>query len=165
MTIGEFLRGRNVGFEVLLHRPSPSAAHRAQSVHVAGARVAKSVLVRAGEGYVLAVLPATHRIDLDRLGGAIGLAGLVIATEDEVEAAFRDCERGSVPPFGSVYGLRTVVDASLAGGNEIVIDANVRHEGLRLKFRDFEAVEHPAKARFAEPIAPKRRRGSGRQAG
>lgn len=165
MTIREFLQGRHVAFEVLLHRPSPSAAHRAQSVHVTGGRVAKGVLVRAGGAYVLAVLPATHRVDLERLGATVRATGLEIATEDEVEAVFLDCERGAIPPFGSCYGIKTIVDASLAAGSEIVIDANVRHEGIRMKFRDFENVENPAKARFAEPIAPRRRKSSHRQAG
>lgn len=165
MTIHDFLRGRHVAHETLLHRPSPSAAHRAQSVHIAGARVAKAVLVRAGSGYVLAVLPATHRIDLERLAGAIGAAGLAIALEDDLEGVFIDCERGAVPPFGSLYGLRTVVDASLAAGNEIVTDGNLRHEGLKMRYRDFEAIEAPIRARFAEPIEPRRRRPSHRRAG
>lgn len=165
MTIHDFLRGRSVAHETLLHRPSPSAAHRAQSVHIAGARVAKAVLVRAGSGFVLAVLPATHRIDLERLGGALGTAGLSIASEDDLEGVLIDCERGAVPPFGSLYGMRTVVDASLSGGNEIVIDGNLRHEGLTIRYRDFEAVEAPIRARFAEPIEPRRRKPSHRRAG
>jgi len=165
MMIREFLRSRHVPHESLLHNPSPSAAHLAQSVHVTGARVAKSVLVRVGEGFVLAVLPATHRIDLSRLGSALHTADLAIATEDEVEAVFPDCERGAVPPFGSLYRLSTIVDASLAAGNDIVIEGNCRHEGLRLRYRDFESLEAPLRARFSEPIAPRRKRASHRRAG
>jgi Ala-tRNA(Pro) deacylase len=164
MTIREFLRSHHVSFVTLLHRPSPSAAHRAQSVHITGARVAKAVLIHAGSNFVLAVLPATHRVDLDRLAGVLHTTCLELASEDELESVFFDCERGAVPAFGSLYGLRTVIDASLAGGNEIVIEGNVRHEGLSLKFRDFEALEAPTRARFAEPIAPKRRRNSHRRA-
>lgn len=165
MTICEFLRGRNVPHATLLHRPSPSSTYRAQSVHVAGASVAKAVLVRAGSGYVLAVLPSTHRIDLERLGAALRATGLTIATEDEVEATFRDCERGAVPPFGSRYNLTTIVDASLSAGHEIVIEANVRHEAIRIRYRDFEALEKPIRARFADPVTPRRRRPSHRRAG
>jgi Ala-tRNA(Pro) deacylase len=143
----------------------PSAARRAQRLHVAGSRVAKSVLVRAGSEYVLAVLPATHRIDLAKLGAILGTSELAIALEDELEVIFRDCERGAVPPFGGLYGLRTLVDASLSGGNELVIEGNTRHEGLRLRYRDFEAVETPMRARFAEPIEPRRKRVSHRRAG
>ncbi len=165
MTIREFLRSRHVPHETLLHSPSPTAAHLAQSVHVSGGRVAKSVLVRVGTEYVLAVLPATHRIDLIRLGSALQATGLAIASEDELEVVFLDCERGAIPPFGSLYHLRTVVDASLSGGNEIVIEGNSRHEGIRLRYRDFEIVEHPIRTRFADPIAPRRKRSSHRRAG
>jgi Ala-tRNA(Pro) deacylase len=165
MGIGEFLRSRHVPFDVLLHGPAPSASHRAHNVHISGGRVSKAVLVKAGTGYVLAVVPATHRIDLEKLSGVIHTTGLAIATEDELEAVFTDCERGAVPPFGSRYNLRTIVDASLAGGSEIVVDGNVRHEGFRVRFRDFEQVECPIKARFAELVAPRRRKGSDRRAG
>ncbi len=41
---------------------------------------------------------------------------LRIATEDEVEQVFGDCERARLPPFGRLYGLTTLVDASLSGG-------------------------------------------------
>ncbi len=165
MMIREFLRSCHVPFETLLHSPSPSAARRAQSVHVAGGRVAKAVLVRIGPGFALTVLPATHRIDPAKLAAVLGTTDVAIATEAELESVFGDCELGAVPPFGTLYGLRTFVDASLSGGSEILIEGNTRHEGLRLRYRDFEAIEHPIRARFAEPIAPRRRRPSHRRAG
>jgi Ala-tRNA(Pro) deacylase len=165
MSIREYLRSRSVPFVTMLHRPAPTAARLAQSVHVPGARVAKAVLVRAGAGYVLAVLPATHRVDLGRLGDAIGLVGLAIATEDEVEQIFADCQRGALPPFGRLYGLVTIVDAHLASQPEIVIEGNTRHEGLRLRYRDYEAVEEPIRARFATEIHPRQRRMRIRRAG
>ena len=165
MIIRDYLRSRHVPFETLLHRPTPSATRLAQCVHVPGGRVAKGVLIRTGAGYVLAVVPATHRVDLDRLSVVLGTRELRLATEDELEPVFHDCERGALPPFGRLYGLTTVVDASLAGGAEIVVEGNTRHEGLRLRYRDYEAVEAPLRARFASAIAPRRRRPSPRRAG
>lgn len=166
MSIREFLRDSGVPFRLLLHRPAPSAARVAHSLHVPGARVAKAVLVRVESSFLLAVLPATHRIDLDRLAGLLGQAAdaLQIANEAEVLARFPDCEPGSVPPFGHLYGLPTIVDAHLAKAPEIVVEANTRHEGIRLRYRDYQAVESPRVARFAAPIAP-RRRASSRRAG
>jgi Ala-tRNA(Pro) deacylase len=157
MCIRDFLRNHLVRFEVLLHRPAPSAARMAETVHVPGRIVAKGVLVRTGESFVLAVLPATHRIDLDRLGGILGVEDARIATEPEVMVIFHDCERGALPPFGRLYGLSTIVDASLAGGAEIVFVANSRHEGVRMRFRDYETIESPMRGRFASMICPKRR--------
>ncbi len=165
MSIREYLRDRNVPFVAFLHRPSPSATRRARNLHVSGHRVAKAVLVRAGLGYVLAVLPATHRVDLGRLAEVLGHDDLGIATEDEVEQIFADCELGALPPFGRIYGLTTVVDLSLATRGEIVVEGNTRHEGLRLRYRDYEAIEAPVRGRFASAIALRRRNVSPRRAG
>lgn len=160
MDIREYLRSRRVPFETLLHAPAPSATRLAQSVHVPGGRVAKTVLVKTEGGYVLAVLPATHCVDLTRLAGLVGAREARIATEDEAVALFADCERGAWPPFGRLYGVRTIVDASLSGGAEIVVEGNTRHEGLRLRYRDFEAVEAPVRGRFASAVSPKRKKSS-----
>ena len=164
MGIQDYLRSRRIPFATLLHSPSPSASRFAGSVHVPGRCVAKGVLLRAGRAYVLAVLPATHRVDLGRLAGILGVDRVELATEDEVAGVFRDCERGALPPFGRAYGLKTIVDASLAGGSEIVLEGNARHEGLRLRYRDYEAVEAPIRARFATATEPRRRRPSHRRA-
>ena len=153
MCIREFLQSRSVRFELLLHRPAHSAAHLAGSLHVPGRCVAKAVLVKAGDAFALAVLPATHRIDTGRLAGVLGVDALRIATESEVETVFADSEPGALPPFGRLYGLTTIVDSSLAGGAEVAFMGNTRHEGVRMRFRDYEAVESPIRARFASPIA------------
>lgn len=157
MSIVEYLHSHRVRFETLLHRPASTATKLAQSVHVPGRGVAKTVLVKAGERYCLAVLPSTSRIDLDRLGQSLGVpaSSVSLAAEDELLRVFGDCEPGIVPPFGRLYGLTTVVDTSLSGSAEIVLPANLRHLGLRMRYRDFEAIESPHRARFAQPIAQK----------
>ena len=166
MSIREFLRAGGVPFRLLLHRPAPSAERVAHSLHVPGARVAKAVLVRSESGFLLAVLPATHRVDLIALAGLLDGPpdALRIADESEVRAAFPDCEVGAVPPFGRLYGLPTFLDTQLAASSEIVVEANMRHESIRIRSRDYQAVEAPKLARFATPIAP-RRRASPRRAG
>ena len=159
MFIRDFLASHSVRFEVLLHAPSHSATHLAGSVHVPGRSVAKAVLVRAGESFALAVLPSTHRIELDRLAEVLGAPELRIATEAEVEAIFHDCEPGALPPFGRAYGLTTVLDASLSAGAEVAFVGNTRHECIRMRFKDFERIEAPIKARFAAPIDARRPKG------
>jgi Ala-tRNA(Pro) deacylase len=153
MNIRDYLESHQVWFETLLHRPAPSASRRAQSVHVPGQKVAKAVLLRAGDGYVLAVLPAVTRVDLLRLSAILEGLPVSLASEDELAGIFGDCERGALPPFGRLYGLRTLVDASLTGGSEIVCLGNLRHEDLRIRYRDYESIERPSVARFAIPTS------------
>jgi Ala-tRNA(Pro) deacylase len=164
MYIRDFLESRHVWFETLLHCPASSATRRAQSIHLSGRQVAKGVLVKASGGDVLAVLPATHWIDLERLARVLGEQTVRIATEEEVERVFADCERGALPPFGRLYGLKTVVDVSLTGSGEFVFVTNTRHEGMRMRYRDYEAIEAPTRARIA--LTATTRRGlSDRRAG
>ncbi len=158
MYVRDYLQSRGIPFKRLIHAPAPSATRVAQSLHVPGRRVAKGVLVRAGDGYVLTVLPATHRIDLAKLSEVLGVAGVAVASEEEVGTVFRDCERGALPPFGRLYGLRTVVDASLSGVADLVFEGNTRHEGWGLRYRDYITLEEPQRARFASPVAPSRPR-------
>ena len=165
MQIRDFLRSRGIGFQVLLHNPAPSSTRLAKSVHVPGRQVAKGVLVWASDEFVLAVLPSTSRIELDRLSDVLGGKTVRLATEDEIETTFGDCERGALPPIGRLYGLDTVVDASLSADSEIVCVGNARHEGVRLLYRDYAALEQPMIARFATPPEARRIRRSHRQAG
>ena len=119
-----------------------------------GRCVAKTVVIRTGETFVLAVLPATSRVDLDRFASAVRMdrALVRLATAGEIDAIFHDCEPGTIPPFGRLYGLRTVVDASLQELGMAVFRTNARHQGLRMAFRDFEGLEEPMPAQFSEPI-------------
>ena len=151
MYIVDFLQSRGIGFETLLHRPAFSATRRARNMRVTGREVAKTVLVNCGEEFVLAVLPATSRIDLcgseprststqSRSGSRSTPRSLTI---------FHDCEPGTIPPFGRLYGLKTVIDVGLIGVGRVVFTGNTRHEGLRMQFRDYEALEEPIRADFA----------------
>jgi Ala-tRNA(Pro) deacylase len=150
MNLYELLNSRHVPFERLQHRPVYTANRVAQALHVPGREMAKSVLLRTGHGYVVAVLPATHRVDLERVRADLGEEQVEMACEEEMDQLFPDCERGALPPFGSLYQLPTVVDESLAQDEEIVFEAQNHEEAIRMAYRDFETLEHPRHGRFAE---------------
>lgn len=149
MRIDEYLSNQGIPFTLLHHRPAYTANRVAQVLHVPGHEMAKSVLVRTGQGHVLAVLPATHRVDLDQLRQELGDGQARLATEGEMEQLFPDCERGALPPFGSLYRVPTVVDESLAADDEIVFEGQSHEEAIRMKYRDYETVEHPRVGHFA----------------
>ena len=153
----EFLRSRRVWFEELLHQPASSATKHAHYMHVPGRMVAKTVLVWAGDRFVLAVLPSTSRVDLGMLSASLGLAAseVRLATVDELVGIFNDCEPGVVPPFGKLYELRTALDVSLLEEGDLVFVGNMRHEGLRMRAGDYVAIEEPMIGSFAVRIAAK----------
>ncbi len=150
MQVQEFLSQQNVAFEALEHPPTYDAQRMAQAVHTPGHEVAKTVLLRAGanEAYVVAVLPADRHVDFGKVGTALGCEAVELASERELAVHCPDCEVGALPPFGSQYGMQTLVDASLAEDEQIVFEGNTHREAIRMKFADFRDLERPLVGSF-----------------
>src|SRR6516165_2935578 len=71
---------------------------------VSGDRLAKAIVLRRDGGYILAVLPASHRLRMPELKAKLG-DDIDMASEHEVNQLFADCARGAVPAAGACYGL------------------------------------------------------------
>jgi Ala-tRNA(Pro) deacylase len=151
MSMKHFLQKRRVPFEAIEHPAAFDAQHLAQAVHTPGRAVAKTVLLRADHDYryIVAVLPATHMIDLDALSKFLGGSAIELATEIEIAERCPDCEFGVLPPFGTHYGAQTIVDKSLAEDEYITFDSDSHTEAIRMKYVDFCELEHPLVAGFA----------------
>jgi|SRR6516162_7099781 Ala-tRNA(Pro) deacylase len=148
MHVAAFLSDNHVTFETIAHPPAFTAQKRAHVLHVTGRQVAKSVLLHGPQGYFLAILPATHHIDWEVLAAALG-GDIRLATQSEMADAFRDCEWGVVPPFGTLYGFASVMDDSLPPEATLVFEGHSHMEAIRLRCRDFENLEHPRRLSFA----------------
>jgi Ala-tRNA(Pro) deacylase len=142
MRVAEFLQERQVPFETLLHPPAFTAQKRARFLHVPGREVAKVVLLHGPEGYLLAVLAATDRVDTRRVGLSLG-APVRVAGDDEIAAVFHDCEWGVVPPFGTLYGLPVLLDEGITPETLMVFETTTHAEAVRMLCRDFERLERP----------------------
>jgi len=152
MNIADFLTREKIKFDVISHPDTYNAQSMAQTLHVSGHHVAKTVLLRAdgGEAYVVAVLPASRAIDLELASQLLGGRELELATEKEVADHCRDCEIGALPPFGSQYGMMTMVDAGLDEDEEILFEGNTHHESIRMSFQDFRQIEEPVIGHFTQ---------------
>jgi Ala-tRNA(Pro) deacylase len=151
-TLLEYLKQNHISFDVVMHPKTFDAQHLAGAVHVPGQNVAKGVLVRVDRAnrYILAVLPATYRIDIDQLSKAIGGSEVQLATEFEIAERFPDCEFGALPPLGSRYGIETLVDRSLTTDEYIVFEADKHDEAIRMTYAAFNELEHPSVVSFAQ---------------
>jgi Ala-tRNA(Pro) deacylase len=149
MKVDELLLARNVTFE-RLHHPVRYGANRvAQSLNVPGREMAKTVLLRTEDGYVITVLTANQRVDLEKVRRCLEEEWVEVASETEMAQVFSDCEVGAMPPFGSLYHVQTLVDEELAEDEKIVFEGHNHEEAIRMAYKDFEAIEHPVKGHFA----------------
>jgi Ala-tRNA(Pro) deacylase len=151
MNVVSFLERGHFKFERVPHQPTYGAQRLAHELHVSGREIAKTVLLRANGGYefVVAVLPANKNIDFERASKLLGGAKLQLATEFEISAHCPDCDFGVLPPFGTRYGMKTIVDSQLAEDEYIWFEGNTHDEAIRMKFADFNRLEQPLIGPFA----------------
>ena len=149
-SLKKFLSERKVKFETKRHKEVYTAQEIAAATHISGDNLAKVVVANAKEGFFLAVLPASSRIDLKKLKSAVGSTGSIkIATEKEFKSLFPDCEVGAMPPFGSIYNLPVVADKALTEDEIIAFNAGSHKEIMKMKFADWKALEKPRVSAFA----------------
>jgi Ala-tRNA(Pro) deacylase len=124
MTIAPTLQkhlDQNVTYDMITHDPTMSSSRTAQACHVSGNRLAKAIVLRRNDGYMLAVLPASHHISLTELRQQIG-DDVDLAKESEIKQLFPDCVLGAVPPIGECYALDVIVDDSIQEPPEVYLE-------------------------------------------
>lgn len=163
MRVPEFLTSQSVAFETIVHPPAYTAQKRARRLHVSGRQLAKCVLLCQQAGHALAVLPAAHQVDLAALTRQLPTP-VRIASEEEVAEVFRDCEWGTMTPFGTLYGLPTLLDDSFDPASVIVFESQRHHLTIRMRCWDFERLEQPRRLRFSSPAPRTTRHGEERLA-
>lgn len=138
-TLTRYLRAQDIPYDLLHHPHTATSMEAAQASHIPGDMIAKTVLLEDEAGFVMAVLPATHRIDLGELHRRFNRR-LGLATEMEMSSLFRDCETGAVPPIGPVYGIHTIVDDSLAEQSEVYFEAGDHEQLVHVSGETFGAL-------------------------
>jgi Ala-tRNA(Pro) deacylase len=148
MLVSQYLLDQHVSFETVLHPPAFTSQKRARFLHVSGRHVIKCVLLAGRRQFILAILRAMDHVDLQALDAFLG-GPVRLASEDELADRFRDCERGALSPFGSLYGLTTFLDDRIDSEDVILFEAQQHAMAIRMKCRDFEQLERPTRCRLA----------------
>jgi len=139
----KFLDSHAVKYISISHSPAYSAQTIAESAHIPGKELAKTVIVKINDKFAMAVLPASYRVHLGHLKVALSASHVELANETEVENLFPDCERGAMPPFGNLYDMDVYVAEQLTEDEEIAFSAGSHTELVRMYYKDFESLVTP----------------------
>jgi len=139
----EFLNGEKVKYVTLNHSPAYTAQEITATTHTPGKEFAKTVIVKLDGEMAMIVVPASHQVDLESVKKASDAKEVALATEEEFQLRFPDCDVGAMPPFGNLYGMDVYVAASLAESEEIVFNPGSHLELIRLAYRDFWRLVRP----------------------
>ncbi|MDZ7270951.1 MAG: YbaK/EbsC family protein [candidate division KSB1 bacterium] len=145
----EFLDRHKVKYTTINHSTAYTAQEIAAAAHVPGKELAKTVVVKLDGKMALAVLPASQRIDFDRLKELAGAGNVELASEREFKELFPECEVGAMPPFGNLYGMEVYAARALSEDAEIAFNAGSHTQLIRLAYKDFARLVQPKIGDFA----------------
>ncbi|MGD1046494.1 MAG: YbaK/EbsC family protein [Bacteroidota bacterium] len=146
----DYLKHNNVQYEVIEHAPAFSAHEVAVVSHVPEKDLAKTLIINADGKFYMFIMPADHRLDDHLLHDVLKAKHEHLASEEDLQQIFPDCEVGAMPPFGNLYALPVYVDKTLADDDVIVFNACSHTRSIRLKMYDFLRLVKPVVAEFSQ---------------
>jgi len=139
----DYLDENQIKYVKISHSPAFTAQEIAASSHISGNELAKTVIVKANDGFAMAVLPTTRKIDFESLKKVMNNKNIRLANEDEFKDIYPDCEVGAMPPFGNLYKLPVYVAKALAEHKEIAFNAGTHTDVIKISYSDFEKLVKP----------------------
>lgn len=127
---------QGIHYDVIRHPSTRDSMHTAEAAHIPGDQLAKCVILEDESGFLMAIVPATHRVELGALRRQLSRR-LGLATEEELAGLFTDCQPGAIPPLGTAYAIETVLDESLAECEDIYFEAGDHRTVVRVTGKDF----------------------------
>jgi Ala-tRNA(Pro) deacylase len=118
----QYLDTAEISYDCIEHPRTTSSIHSAAVSGIPFEQLANGVVLRSGQDYLVAVVPASRNIDLDSIGACLGHP-VAMAMEPEIERLFPDCETGAIPPIGTPHGLNVVLDDSFDGQGDVFFEA------------------------------------------
>jgi Ala-tRNA(Pro) deacylase len=141
----ERLQQNGVPFTVSRHEPVFTSEQAAAVRGTSLASGAKALVVKAGDRFVLLVVPADRKLDSRKARVSLGVKALRFATPEEV-LELTGLKPGSIPPFGSLFGLPTYCDPALAANESINFNAGDHAISVQMTHADYLRVEAPTAA-------------------
>ncbi|SDE26470.1 MULTISPECIES: aminoacyl-tRNA deacylase [Kordiimonas] len=146
-----FMEKNGIDYEIMPHDREVVASKIAQAAHISGNAMAKGVLLKSDHGYMMAVVPASHHVDLQTLSHRAH-ERLGLATEAEACSIFDDCDAGAVPACGSAYGMPMIIDTSLDDQDELYLEAGDHRNLLHIDRQAFAKLTADSEhARISRP--------------
>lgn len=136
-SVERYLRDAPAHYDLLSHPHAATSLQCARKGRVPGESLAKAVVLEdEAHHYVMAVLPATHKVQFELLHEGTGRS-MYLADEQDLEKIFADCEAGAVPPLGVAYGLETFWDDGLLESGDLYFEAGDHETLIHMKTSDF----------------------------
>jgi Ala-tRNA(Pro) deacylase len=145
----DLLNSSQVPYEVIEHPPVYTSQEAADIRGFTLSAGAKSLLLKAGDRFVLLILPGDKRLNTKKAKELLGVKNLRFAKPEEVESIM-GCTIGACYPFGSIIQTQAFVDETLSLQPVISFNPGKHDISITMKWSDYVQVVKPEIRSFVE---------------
>jgi Ala-tRNA(Pro) deacylase len=146
-----YLNNNGIPYHIIEHDPAFSAHGVSVATHVPEKEIAKTVILQIDGKFWMTVLRGDFKINLHMIKQTFGAHTVHLTHEEDLNTLFPDCQLGTMPPFGNLYGVPVLVDQALADDDQICFNACCYTKVIKMKYEDFRRLVSPLVGRYAEP--------------
>lgn len=137
-TLQHSLQQAHCEFDLIAHPHSATSLETARLAGIPPSRIAKSIVLDDRHGhYLMAVVPASQQLDLDKVRGTEQWR---LTDESTIAALFKDCEPGAVPALSEPYGMDMLVDPMLTEQPDIYLEAGDHQNLVHMRMDQFRKL-------------------------
>jgi len=152
--IKDYLDKRGAKYAIVTHRKVYTAYDAAQTLRKKLDEIAKNLLVKTDKGLVLVLLPASKRLDLNKLKKLMNAKGKGIKKveipKEGVMVRVLKIKPGALSAFGALHKMEVYMDKGLKKAKKAIFSSGSFTDSLEMALREFEKLEKPVVGAFSE---------------
>ena len=149
-----YLDKRGAKYAIVTHKKVYTAYDAAQTLKRKLDEIAKNLLVKTNKGFVLVLLPASKRLDLNKLKKLMNAKGMgvkkVEIPKEGVMVRLFKVKPGALGAFGSVHELEVYMDKNLQKVKKAIFPTGSFTDSVEMAMKEFEKLEKPVVGMFTE---------------
>src|SRR3989338_3348834 len=162
-TLQKHLARLGVNADAVLHKTVYTAYDLAQTTGIKLEHIAKTILLKVEPPYgetktrhIIAVLPASHQLDLKKLKEILKAKKISIADERLMSKLF-EIKAGAITPFSAMHGnVPVFIDKALLKAKKIMTRSGSFTDSVFLKPKDFLEATAGSISSFAKKVIGKK---------
>jgi len=143
-----YLEKSKIKYEIVIHKQVFTAHDLAMTLHIAHKQIAKSLLMKVGSGFFIAVLPADRNLDFKKLAKLAGVKKIELPKEQIMKKKFK-VKPGALPAFGGLYKLPVYVDKPVLAVKKILLSSGSFIDSILLSPKDYVKSEQAVLGNFS----------------
>ncbi|ASB49617.1 aminoacyl-tRNA deacylase [Alkalitalea saponilacus] len=144
-----YLDKHGIRYLTISHSKAYTMQKIAALTHISGNEIAKTVMVKVDGKMVMAVLPASTRINFSAFKEYFDATEVRLALESEFKDVFPHCEVGAMPPFGNLWNIPVFVAEKLTRQKNISFNAGNHMELIQMSYKDYDQLVQPYVFQYA----------------